>query len=108
MLIRSVWLLLLLAVAFSAPAQQTTRVAFGCCIDHTKRQEVWDAINHAQPEVFVFWVILSMRTPATWTTYWMPMRCLTVTAGHGFCDATLRLCRSGTATITVWMVRAEK
>lgn len=54
MLIRSVLLLLLLAVAFSASAQQTTRVAFGCCIDHTKRQEVWDAINHAQPEVFVF------------------------------------------------------
>ncbi|MAC33381.1 MULTISPECIES: phosphodiesterase [Idiomarina] len=54
MRIRSVWLFLLLVVACGASAQQTTRVAFGCCIDHTKRQNIWDAINHAQPEVFVF------------------------------------------------------
>lgn len=41
-------------LAASAMAQQTTRVAFGCCIDHQSRQVVWDAVNHAQPEVFVF------------------------------------------------------
>ncbi len=54
MQIRSVWLFLLLAFASSVSAQQSTRVAFGCCIDHTSRQEIWDAVNHAQPEVFVF------------------------------------------------------
>lgn len=41
-------------MAANAMAQQTTRVAFGCCIDHQSRQAVWDAVNHAQPEVFVF------------------------------------------------------
>ena len=44
----------LLFLAAASQAQQSTRVAFGCCMDHSSRQEVWDAVNHAQPEVFVF------------------------------------------------------
>ena len=44
---------LLVAVA-PALAQQSTRVAFGCCMDHSERQDVFDALNLADPEVFVF------------------------------------------------------
>ena len=44
----------LLFFAAASQAQQSTRVAFGCCMDHSSRQDVWDAVNHAQPEVFVF------------------------------------------------------
>lgn len=36
-----------------ALAQQSTRVAFGCCMDHSERQDVFDALNFADPEVFV-------------------------------------------------------
>jgi len=44
---------LLVAVA-PALAQQSTRVAFGCCMDHSERHDVFDALNLADPEVFVF------------------------------------------------------
>lgn len=43
---------LLLSVA--SYAQQSTRVAFGCCLNHSERQDVFDALNMADPEVFVF------------------------------------------------------
>ncbi|AVJ56566.1 phosphodiesterase [Idiomarina sp. OT37-5b] len=46
--------LLTVTVASNVAAQQSTRVAFGCCMDHSERQEVFDALNLADPEVFVF------------------------------------------------------
>ncbi|RUO78166.1 phosphodiesterase [Idiomarina tyrosinivorans] len=38
----------------SAHAQNVFSVAFGCCIDESQRQEVWDALNLADPDVFLF------------------------------------------------------
>ena len=38
--------------ALAAQAQQSTRIALGCCVDQSERQAVWDALNLAEPEVF--------------------------------------------------------
>lgn len=38
----------------SVKAQQSTRVAFGCCLQHDQRQPVFDALTHSDPDVFVF------------------------------------------------------
>jgi len=46
---------LLLSVSSGpANAQQSTRVAFGCCFNHSERQPVFDGLHRSDPEVFVF------------------------------------------------------
>ncbi|WP_404399847.1 alkaline phosphatase D family protein [Idiomarina seosinensis] len=56
MLVIKGWLLLSLTLLCGsyANAQQSTRVAFGCCFDHSERQLAFDALTHADPEAFVF------------------------------------------------------
>lgn len=53
-LIKLCYALVLVLATSPVLAQQTTRVAFGCCMDHSERQDVFDALNLADPEVFVF------------------------------------------------------
>lgn len=47
-------LIALLLVTMTSYAQQSTRVAFGCCANHAERQPVFDALTLADPDVFVF------------------------------------------------------
>lgn len=44
----------LLLLSFQIGAQQSTRIAFGCCMDHRERQAVFDTLTFADPEVFVY------------------------------------------------------
>ena len=42
----------ILTLSLAVQAQQSTRIALGCCVDQSERQAVWDALNLAEPEVF--------------------------------------------------------
>lgn len=56
MAVKLIWLIggIILFVSSGVIAQQSTRVAFGCCFDHSERQLTFDALTHADPEAFVF------------------------------------------------------
>ena len=41
----------ILTLSLAVQAQQSTRIALGCCVDQSERQAVWD-LNLAEPEVF--------------------------------------------------------
>ena len=44
--------LVILTLSIAVQAQQSTRIALGCCVDQSERQAVCDALNLAEPEVF--------------------------------------------------------